>query len=79
MTWGIFLVWTHDLFLKLMGKYDFYFDETYRYAVEVRHSSWFSDLAYNFFKDNNICLTWNQLDMIQTPPVERVISYISGL
>jgi uncharacterized protein YecE (DUF72 family) len=46
-----------------------YFDETFRYAIEVRHSSWFSDLAYNFFKNNNICLTWNQLDLIQTPPV----------
>jgi uncharacterized protein YecE (DUF72 family) len=55
--------------LEALGKYDFYFDETFRYAIEVRHSSWFSDLAYNFFKDNNICLTWNQLDMIQTPPV----------
>ena len=51
------------------GKYDFYFDETFRYAVEVRHTSWFSDLAYNFFKNNNICLTWNHLDIIQTPPV----------
>jgi uncharacterized protein YecE (DUF72 family) len=55
--------------LEALGKYDFYFDETFRYAVEVRHSSWFSDLAYNFFKNNNICLTWNQLDMIQTPPI----------
>jgi uncharacterized protein YecE (DUF72 family) len=55
--------------LEALGKYDFYFDETFRYAIEVRHSSWFSDLAYNFFKDNNICLTWNQLDMIRTPPV----------
>jgi uncharacterized protein YecE (DUF72 family) len=46
--------------LEALGKYDFYFDQTFRYAIEVRHSSWFSDLAYNFFKDNNICLTWNQ-------------------
>jgi hypothetical protein len=76
---GYFPCMDPRLISKANGKYDFYFDETYRYAVEVRHSSWFSDLAYNFFKDNNICLTWNQLDMIQTPPVERVISYISGL
>ena len=55
--------------LEALDKYDFYFDETFRYAIEVRHSSWFSDLTYNFFKNNNICLTWNQLDMIQTPPV----------
>ena len=38
-------------------------------AVEVRHASWFNDLAYNFFKKNNICLVWNQLDIIQTPAV----------
>jgi len=55
--------------LEALGKYDFYFDDTYRYAVEVRHPSWFSDLAYNFFRNNNICLVWNQLDIIQTPPV----------
>jgi uncharacterized protein YecE (DUF72 family) len=55
--------------LEALGKYDFYFDETFRYAVEVRHPSWFNDLAYNFFKKNNICLVWNQLDIIQTPPV----------
>jgi uncharacterized protein YecE (DUF72 family) len=55
--------------LEALGKYDFYFDDTYRYAVEVRHSSWFNDLAYNFFKKNNICLVWNQLDIVRTPPV----------
>jgi uncharacterized protein YecE (DUF72 family) len=55
--------------LEALGKYDFFFDEMYRYAVEVRHPSWFSDLAYNFFKNNNISLTWNQLDTIQTPPI----------
>ena len=37
--------------------------------LDILHTSWFSDLAYNFFKNNNICLTWNQLDMMQTPPV----------
>lgn len=55
--------------LEALGKFDFYFDELYRYAIEVRHSSWFNDLAYNFFKKNNICLVWNQLDIVQTPPV----------
>ena len=28
----------------------------FRYAVEVRHPSWFQDLAYNFFANNGICL-----------------------
>ena len=55
--------------LEALGNYDFYFDDTFRYSIEVRHPSWFSDLAYNFFKKNNICLVWNQLDIVQTPPV----------
>jgi uncharacterized protein YecE (DUF72 family) len=29
-----------------------YLDQRFRYAVEVRHRSWFQDLAYNFFKNN---------------------------
>jgi uncharacterized protein YecE (DUF72 family) len=43
-------------------------DNRFRYAVEVRHSSWFQDLAYNFFVNNDICLVWNQLAEIKTPP-----------
>jgi uncharacterized protein YecE (DUF72 family) len=44
-------------------------DRNYRYAVEVRDRSWFQDLAYNFFANNNICLAWSQLTEIRTPPV----------
>jgi uncharacterized protein YecE (DUF72 family) len=44
-------------------------DTRFRYAVEVRHSSWFQDLAYNFFTNNDICLVWSQLAEIQTPPI----------
>ena len=44
-------------------------DTRFRYAVEVRHSSWFQDLAYNFFANNGICLVWSQLAEIQTPPI----------
>jgi uncharacterized protein YecE (DUF72 family) len=40
-----------------------------RYAVEVRHRSWFQDLAYNFFKNNQMCLVWSQLADIHTPPI----------
>src|SRR5438874_2353953 len=29
-------------------------DTKFRYAVEVRHSSWFQDLAYNFFATNDL-------------------------
>ena len=42
-------------------------DTKFRYAVEVRHSSWFRDLAYNFFA--NCCLVWIQLAELQTPPI----------
>jgi len=44
-------------------------DTRFRYAVEVRHSSWFQDLAYNFFANNGICLVWSQLAELKTPPV----------
>lgn len=40
-----------------------------RYAVEVRHKSWFQDLAYNFLSNNNMCLVWSQLADIHTPPI----------
>ena len=29
-------------------------DKGFRYTVEVRHSSWFQDLAYNFFANNGL-------------------------
>jgi len=44
-------------------------DKGFRYAVEVRHSSWFQDLAYNFFANNDLCLVWSQLAELQTPPI----------
>jgi uncharacterized protein YecE (DUF72 family) len=44
-------------------------DDRFRYAIEVRHQSWFQDLAYNFFADNNLCLVWSQLAKIRTPPI----------
>ena len=47
----------------------FFFEGDFRYAVEVRHASWFSDLAYNFFKNHNIAMVWSQMDRLQTPPI----------
>jgi uncharacterized protein YecE (DUF72 family) len=44
-------------------------DNKFRYAVEVRHQSWFQDLAYNFFVDNKLCMVWSQLAGIRTPPI----------
>jgi uncharacterized protein YecE (DUF72 family) len=50
-----------------------YLDKGFRYAVEVRHRSWFQDLAYNFFANNNMCLVWSQLADIKTPPIVGVV------
>ena len=55
--------------LEDFGSYNFFFEGDFRYAVEVRHSSWFSDLAYNFFRNNNIAMVWSQMDRLRTPPV----------
>ena len=55
--------------LEALKQYDFYFDDVFRYAVEVRHHSWFNELAYNFFKNNNICMVWSQQDKLSTPPI----------
>ncbi|HZA48718.1 MAG TPA: DUF72 domain-containing protein [Nitrososphaera sp.] len=44
-------------------------DSNFRYTLEVRHTSWFnSKKFYKLLSDNNICLTWSQLDTTQTPP-----------
>jgi uncharacterized protein YecE (DUF72 family) len=55
--------------LEDFRNHDFFFEGDFGYAVEVRHPSWFSDLAYNFFKNNNIAMVWSQMDRLQTPPV----------
>ena len=55
--------------LEDLKSHYFFFEGDFRYAIEVRNSSWFSDLAYNFFKNNNIAMVWSQMDRLQTPPV----------
>jgi uncharacterized protein YecE (DUF72 family) len=44
-------------------------DQRLRYAVEVRHPSWFQDLAYNFFANHQICMVWSQLAEMKSPPI----------
>ena len=43
-------------------------DPDFRYAIEVRHKSWFDRSVYKLLSENDICLAWSQLDTIQTPP-----------
>jgi uncharacterized protein YecE (DUF72 family) len=45
------------------------FDNRFRYAIEARHKSWFTDEVYLFLKKNDICLAWSQLADIQTPSI----------
>ncbi len=42
--------------------------QKYRYAIEVRHESWFTKDVYDLLKKHKICLVWSQQDAIQTPP-----------
>jgi uncharacterized protein YecE (DUF72 family) len=44
-------------------------DTRFRYAIEVRHPSWFQDLTYSFFANNDIALDWSILAELQTPPI----------
>lgn len=55
--------------LKFLKTIQFQLDNSYRYAIEVRHYSWFNDLAFNYFKQNDFCLVWSQQDVLVTPPV----------
>jgi uncharacterized protein YecE (DUF72 family) len=42
-------------------------DKRFRYSLEVRHSSWFSDNVYHFLKDNNISLVWSVRKELESP------------
>ena len=55
--------------LEKLEKFYYRLDGRFRYAVEVRHKSWFQDLAYDFFAKNGICMVWNQLAEMKTPPI----------
>jgi uncharacterized protein YecE (DUF72 family) len=44
-------------------------DKRYRYALEVRHSSWFTDRVYDFLKENDISVVWSVRDELETPTI----------
>jgi len=44
-------------------------DTRFRYAIGVCNKSWFQDLAYRFFANNDLCMVWSALGELQTPPV----------
>jgi uncharacterized protein YecE (DUF72 family) len=55
--------------LDLLKNLQYTLDPSFRYAIEVRHHSWFNELFYNYLKEKNYCLVWSQQDIIVTPPV----------
>ncbi|MGE0242649.1 MAG: DUF72 domain-containing protein [Nitrososphaeraceae archaeon] len=55
--------------LDLIKNLEYLLDPSFRYAIEVRHHSWFNELFYNYLKERNYCLVWSQQDKLITPPV----------
>lgn len=44
-------------------------DNRFKYALEVRDSSWFNNKIYDFLKENKITLAWSVRDEMKTPPI----------
>jgi uncharacterized protein YecE (DUF72 family) len=55
--------------LELIKNLQYLLDPSFRYAIEVRHHSWFNELFYNYLKEKNYCLVWSQQDVLVTPPI----------
>jgi uncharacterized protein YecE (DUF72 family) len=50
-------------------------DDGFRYVVELRHQSWFQDLAYNLFMNNNLWYGVN-LQELELPQLSHQISFM---
>src|SRR5918994_2197045 len=55
--------------LDLIKNLQYILDPSFRYAIEVRHHSWFNELFYNYLKERNCCLVWSQQEDLVTPPI----------
>ncbi|HET7644050.1 MAG TPA: DUF72 domain-containing protein [Nitrososphaeraceae archaeon] len=55
--------------LNLIKSLEYTLDLSFRYAIEVRHHSWFNELFYNYLKERNYCLICSQLDILVIPPI----------
>ena len=50
---------------------------TYRYAIEGRHESWFSDEVFDYLQEKNVSLVWNEVDGVANPaPVTTDFIYL---
>jgi uncharacterized protein YecE (DUF72 family) len=55
--------------LDLIKNLQYQLDPSFRYAIEVRHQSWFNELFYNVLKERNYSIVWSQQDILITPPI----------
>jgi uncharacterized protein YecE (DUF72 family) len=44
-------------------------DKRFRYSLEVRHNSWFTDDVYDFLRDHDMSLVWSVRDELESPSV----------
>jgi uncharacterized protein YecE (DUF72 family) len=44
-----------------------YLPKDYRFPVEGRHHSWFTDDAIDYLREKNICLVWNDITGVHNP------------
>ena len=51
--------------------------DDFKYPIEGRHRSWFSDDAITYLKQNNHCLVWNEVSGVNNPmPVTSDYVYV---
>ena len=41
----------------------------YKFPIEGRHKSWFTDEARDFFEENNLCQVWNEVEGVKNPAI----------
>ena len=44
-----------------------YLPPDFKYPIEGRHESWFTDDAFDYLSDNNHCLVWNEVQGVKNP------------
>ncbi len=44
-----------------------YLPPDFKYPIEGRHESWFTDEAFDYLKENNHCLVWNEVQGVDNP------------
>jgi len=54
-----------------------YLPDYYRYPIEGRHESWFTDEAIEYMTERNLCLVWNDVAGVSNPcPITSDYLYV---